>query len=74
MPSANNVFQCTNIIGDVWSDEWRSHTHLIERQYLLFALMLSKEFRESVEVADDEVSACLMVKGVRRDRQGSYQS
>lgn len=40
----------------------------------MFVLMLSKELRERVEVADDDVSACLMVKGVRRDRQRSYQS
>lgn len=34
-------------------------------QYLLFALMLPKELRESVVVADDDASVRLVVKSVR---------
>lgn len=37
---------------------------LEERQYLLFALMLPKELRGSVVVADDDVPVRLVVKSV----------
>lgn len=33
--------------------------------------MLSKELRECVEVADDDVPVCLVVKSVRRDRRAT---
>lgn len=71
IPSANNVSQHNGVTGDFWRDEWRGRTHLEERQYLLFALMLPKELRGSVVVADDDVPVRLVVKSVWWDRRAT---
>lgn len=48
--------------------------HSLDRKIVLAVCsesMLSKELRECVEVADDDVPVCLVVKSVRRDRRAT---